>query len=1126
MGRAYLCAIILVLSGTVFGSQTAAAGRNPPLPQKHPKIAFELREHLAEGAVGGNGLALSRESARRGVEIEVEPGDTTTVLAAIAAAGGRVIGAVFGLIEADLPAVAVEQIAARHDVRYISPLERLLKHSVTTEGVVSTATSAWHTQGHRGRGVKVGVIDGSFADYPARQATGDLPSNVTTADFCSGNLLAPADDGAHGTAVAEIVYDMAPEASLYLICVGDGLSALQSAVNYAKAQAIRVINLSAGYPGSNRGDGRGGPGTVEGMVADAVASGITWVNAAGNHAQRHWSGTFGPSPGGQWQEFVPGIDRQSFQLPYPAEVCAYLKWDEWPAARSDYDIFLFGADPVNPVSRSDRPSVGAPPREAFCYSNLNPADSTFRLGIWRASGVGTPRIDLFISTSLLDYAVAAGSVIEPATVTSVISVGAACWQTGLVDAYSSRGPTIDGRTKPDILGPSEVSTATYGSASGCSRTVGFPGTSSSAPHVAGAAALVLEVYPSFTPAQVRSFLMSAATDGGSPGPDNDYGSGLLTLGSTSSVPATTGGQCSAARPDPPTVTNYLPNVTKTLGGPNGFTTPFIVQNSGTTPTDLEIEFKRFTDGGCVWRRVVPGLAPGASFAGTLVNETALPNDSQFSVVVRSFGAPIVSVVNEHQGSGARAEAMSYVGFPQGATTVWVPNAVRRFFGYHTPIVMQNLGTATTTVTARFIPFDSGPAVVTSRTIQPGQSQFIEPNIEPGLLDGRQYAATLSSAQPIAVVVNTQNDGPDVENPLAYSTNGIASGAFAIYGAYAAKNANNSGRANTTSTIVIQNVSAAAVTPSIVFTPLGGGAARRFTRPTSLASGAAWVFDPRYGNGDTTSPYCIGPTAECLADGEFSFVANAAGAIAAVVNVISPASAMGYSASVQPNSTFSLPNVTRTLGGAAGWTTPILLQAVTATSATLLWRSFRSGVVTPQTVTLPQSGAVKIDPRSVPGLTDDTQYALTIRGLRGSEPGTLNAIVTELADGADNAMIYEGFAVGAVVASPNVVLTDVFFNGKATAAEPDEYVEFQNQGALLQDMSGWRIASVRGAQTYFFSGLTMQAGQICRLYTNEVHPEWCGLSWGKATAQWNNAGDRANLVDAGGKVVSSIGYGGQ
>jgi subtilisin family serine protease len=1080
------------------------------LPPKDPKIAFELRDHLNE---------------RRSVRIEAGAGETNQILAAVVAAGGRVLGAIPGSIEADLPAATIEQFAARADVRYISPLDRLLKHSVTTEGLASTGTNAWQLQGHRGKGIKVGVIDGSFADYPARQAAGDLPASVTTADFCSGNILTPADDGAHGTAVAEIVYDMAPEASLFLICIGDGLSALQSGVSYAKAQGIRVINFSAGYPGTSRGDGRGGPGTAEWIVADAVSSGITWVNAAGNQAQRHWSGTFTPSASGQWEQFAPGIDRQSFRLPYPNEVCAYLKWDEWPSASSDYDVFLFGSDPVNPVSASDRPSVGAPPREDFCYSNLNPAESVFHLGIWRASGTGLPRIDLFITSSQLDHQVAAGSIVEPATSSSVISVGAACWQTGLIDSYSSRGPTIDGRVKPDIVGPSEVSTATYGAASGCSSAVGFPGTSSSAPHVAGAAALVLEVNPTFTPAQVRSFLMSAATDAGSPGLDNDYGSGLLKMGPATAPPITSG-PCPTARSDPATATNYLPNVTKTLGGPDGFTTPFIVQNSGTTPTVLEIEFKRFADGSCVWRRSVPGLAPGASFAGTLVNDAVLPNDSQFSVVVRSFGSSIVSVVNEQEGSGAAAEAMSYVGFAEGATTVWAPNVVRRFFGYHTPLIMQNLGTVTTTVTARFLPFDGTAAIVTSRTIQPGQSQFIEPNIEPGLADGRQYAVTFTSTQPVAVVVNTQNDGPGVDNPVAYSTDGISKGGFAVYGAYAAKNANNSGRANTTSTIVVQNVTAAPTTPTISLVPLGGGTVRRFTRRTPLAPGAAWVFDPRYANGDTSQPFCVASTANCLPDGEFSFIANADGQIAAVANVISPTSAMGYSAGVQPSSTFSLPNVTRTLGGPAGWTTPIMLQAVTATTATLSWRSFRTGVVTTQTVTLPEPSAIRIDPRTVPGLTDDTQYAVTIRGLRGSEAAMLNAIVIELADGADNAMSYEGFALGPFVPAANVVLTEVSFNGGPGAAEPNEYVEFQNQGSLPQNMGGWRLTSLRGAQTYFFSGLTMQPGQICRLYTNEVHPEWCGLNWAKNTGQWNNAGDRANLIDAAGKIVSSIGYGGQ
>ncbi|HKC89817.1 MAG TPA: S8 family serine peptidase, partial [Candidatus Limnocylindria bacterium] len=1093
MRAAFTC-ILLLLGATAFTGGEAAAAHLVEPPPKHPKLALELRREVTEGQTGRDS-ATRRVPDRLKVQIETRYGDTALVAEGIAAAGGSVLGAIAGSIEADIPVGALEGLAAREDVHYVSQLEHLVKASVSSEGVASTGTTSWQTRGYRGKGVKIGVVDGSFADYPARQASGDLPPSLTAVDLCSGNLLTPADDGAHGTAVAEIMYDMAPEASLYLICIGDGLAPLQSAVNYAKAQGIRVINFSAGYPASSRGDGRGGSGTAEGIVADATAAGIVWVNAAGNEAERHWSGPFAAAPGGQWLQFAPGVDRQTFAFPYGAFVCAYLRWDEWPVATSDYDVFLFGNDPVNPVSGSDRPSVGAQPREAFCYPNLDPSTTTFHLGIWRASGTATPRIDLFVTASRLDHPVASGSVVEPATVSSVITVGAACWQTGLVDSYSSRGPTIDGRIKPDILGPSEVSTATYGGAAGCSRSVGFPGTSSSAPHVAGAAALVLQANPTFTPDQVRSFLMSTATDGGPPGLDSDYGSGLLNLGPVMSPIAS--GPCPLPRIDQPTALNYLPNVTKALGGPTGFTTPFIVQNSGSVPTDLEIEFKRFSDGACVWRRSVPTLLPGASFAATLVNDALLPPDRQFSVVIRSFGAPIVSVVNEQEGSGVRSEAMSYVGFSEGATTVWLPNVVRRFFGYHTPIVMQNLGSVAASATARFVPFSGGAPTVVSRTVQPGQSQFIEPNVEPGLVDGRQYAVTITSSQPVAVVVNTQNDDPGVANPVAYATNGIASGGFAVYGAYAAKNANDSGRANTTSTIVVQNVSATPIVPAIGFTPLGGGAIRRFTRTGPLAPGAAWVFDPRYANGDTTLQPCAAASAACLADGEYSFVANAAGQIAAVVNVISPASAMGYGASAQTAATYDLPNVTRALGGASGWTTPILLQSVTATSAVLAWRSFRTGLVTRQTVTLTPPAAMRIDPRNVPGLTDDTQYAVTIAGQRGTDPGNVNAIVIEVADGADNAMMYEGFAVGPVVASANVVFTDIIFNGRVPVTEADEYVELQNQGSLPQNMSGWKISSLRGGQTYAFGALTMQPGQICRLYTNEIHPEWCGLSWGRA-----------------------------
>jgi hypothetical protein len=457
-------------------------------------------------------------------------------------------------------------------------------------------------------------------------------------------------------------------------------------------------------------------------------------------------------------------------------------------------------------------------------------------------------------------------------------------------------------------------------------------------------------------------------------------------------------------PGTPTQTLYLPNITRYLGGRDGWYTPFIVQNTGTVATTLNVSFYRFSDGSLVTCRTITNLAPGTSFADVPTNDVDLPFDAQFSVVVKSFGSSIVSVVNEHIGSGARAEAMSYDGVASGSTSVFLPNITRRFFGFDTPFIIQNLGTAQTTATARFVSFDgTAPTISAIRTIDPGRSQFIDPNYEPGLVDGHQYAVTVTAAQPITVVVNTQDDQPSVLYPKGYSANGISSGGATLYGAYAAKNANGIGR---TSTIVVQNMGAAAASPTITFTPFGGATSQTFNLG-AIQPGSSRVFDPRYANGDTTQAFCSGTVIGCLADGEYSFSTTATGAsLAAVVNVISTATAMGYAATPSPSARTFFPNVTRTLGGSAGWTTPIIVQSAGATAVTLKWFRFSDGaLVTTQVLAITPGSALRVDPRDVSALSENTQYSVVADGTGGS----IDGIVIELATGGDNAMIYEGFS---------------------------------------------------------------------------------------------------------------------
>ena len=85
-----------------------------------------------------------------------------------------------------------------------------IQTAVSGEEVGVALAAAWHEKGFTGKGVKVAVIDGGFKGVADRQASGDLPANVVTQDFCGGQLLGEED---HGTAVAEIVHEMAPTRS-------------------------------------------------------------------------------------------------------------------------------------------------------------------------------------------------------------------------------------------------------------------------------------------------------------------------------------------------------------------------------------------------------------------------------------------------------------------------------------------------------------------------------------------------------------------------------------------------------------------------------------------------------------------------------------------------------------------------------------------------------------------------------------------------------------------------------------------------------------------------------------------------------------------------------------------------
>ncbi|NOY58085.1 MAG: S8 family serine peptidase [Calditrichaeota bacterium] len=114
----------------------------------------------------------------------------------------------------------------------------------------------------------------------------------------------------------------------------------------------------------------------------------------------------------------------------------------------------------------------------------------------------------------------------PADGDSVITVGAVD-SGGVLADFSSRGPTFDGRIKPDIvaMGVGNVGVAVPPREGIGSGFTNVSGTSAACPMAAGVAALILSAYPNLTPMQVREALLKTAdraTD-----PDNNYGYGLV-----------------------------------------------------------------------------------------------------------------------------------------------------------------------------------------------------------------------------------------------------------------------------------------------------------------------------------------------------------------------------------------------------------------------------------------------------------------------------------------------------------------------------------------------------------------------------------------------------------------------
>jgi subtilisin family serine protease len=540
---------------TSIRSTTSAASAVDALRDTSPKLQYQL------GVLARTTPTARRAEARRlfvplragalKVEIETTGRPNTSGLEAV---GAHVVAQAGRFVSATVPPAALSKLAALREVQFVRMPSYRVLDDITGEEVKASNASASIQKGWTGKGVKIAILDGGFTGYQQRIDEGELPSTLKTKNFCPTGGFAPTfSGGEHGTAVAEIVHEMAPSAQLYLICSEDQPT-LAQAEQYAKSQGVKVISHSASVFNDGRGDGSPTPGSFSAVVADARQSGILWINSAGNSGQRHWSGVFTDPDGNGFENFQPTTEGNGVLLDHNQEFCAFLRWDEWPAAVDDFDLVLVTQTFQVLTASATRQTGTQPPTEQLCYQNTGAAGTVY-LAIYAAHPPTTPpRLDLYTIDTDLQWQVPAGSIGDPGSSPFSFTAGAICWQDSSLEPYSGQGPTIDNRVKPDIAGQDANSGATYGKFTGCGSNpaarTGFFGTSASAPAVAGAAALVLEENPGFTADQTQVYLQQNAADLGVPGPDNQFGSGRLTV----PTPATVG----------PTLPDTVPPVAKAI----------------------------------------------------------------------------------------------------------------------------------------------------------------------------------------------------------------------------------------------------------------------------------------------------------------------------------------------------------------------------------------------------------------------------------------------------------------------------------------------------------------------------------------------------------------------------------
>ncbi len=417
-----------------------------------------------------------------------------------------------------------------------------------------------------GAGVRIGVLSNGVVSLAASQALGDLPASVKV-------LPGQVGTGDEGTAMLEIIHDLAPKAQLYFATANPTIAAFASNIrDLQKVGCDIIVDDVFYYVETPFQDGQAtgvvsntNGGIVTQAVRDVTAAGVFFFSSAGNAGNKDdntascYQGDFVSGgtialpalSAGVVHNFGGGAQSNLIQTGSGNPI--NLFWaDPLGASSNDYDLFVLNNAMTTVVASSTNLQTGTQdPMEQVATGNVTnnrvvvlkktaAANRFFHVTI-NANGTGRLATSTEGTTkahsAVADaFSVAATPAASPGPFPSAHSAS------NVSETFSSDGPrriffNADGtpftpgnfsgtggivRQKPDITAADRVSVTGVG---GFPTT--FSGTSAAAPHAAAIAALVKSAYPNLTTSQMRTLLTSTAIDIEAAGVDRTTGAGII-----------------------------------------------------------------------------------------------------------------------------------------------------------------------------------------------------------------------------------------------------------------------------------------------------------------------------------------------------------------------------------------------------------------------------------------------------------------------------------------------------------------------------------------------------------------------------------------------------------------------